>query len=224
MRGGSTLNLESFLIVSAFKGVNFQKRLFTPPLGDILGPFNWYQSICSHLKLHRRKKRMLTPIELEPALLQNDGLNFLPWSIHVVNAFRDISPLVEHIVDASIPLHIVDWSNYKNLSKEEEICMQLNAQAINVILSTLTVEVQDEAIFNGQPPSESAHLIWTRLVELYGKSKCDDALDDTTKKPHKTSRAPSQSKKCKQRMTCCLLAHTRRVRYAYRMCPVCPRQ
>ena len=28
------------LIVSAFKGVNFQKRLFTPPLGDILGPFN----------------------------------------------------------------------------------------------------------------------------------------------------------------------------------------
>ena len=28
------------------------------------------------------------------------------------------------------------------------------------------------------------------------------------KKPHKTSRAPSQSKKCKQRMTCCLPAHT----------------
>ena len=44
---------------------------------------------------------------------------------------------------------IVDWSNYKNLSKEEEICVQLNAQAINVILSTLSVEVQDEAIFNG---------------------------------------------------------------------------
>ena len=55
--------------------------------------------------------------------------------------------------------------------------MQLNAQAINVILSTLSVEVQDETIFNGQPPLESAHLIWTRLVELYGKSKCDDALD-----------------------------------------------
>ena len=106
---------------------------------------------------------MSTPIELEPVLLQNDGSNFLPWSLHVLNAFRDISPLVEHIVDASIPLSIVDWSNYKNLSKEEEICVQLNAQAINVMLSTLSAEVQDEAIFNGQPPPESAHLIWTRL-------------------------------------------------------------
>ena len=66
-------------------------------------------------------------------------------------------------------LFLVDWSNYKNLSKEEEICVQLNAQAINTILSTLSAEVQDEAIFNGQPPPESAHLIWTKLVELYGK-------------------------------------------------------
>ena len=120
---------------------------------------------------------MSTPIELEPVLFQNDGSNFLPWSIHVLNAFRDISPLVEHIVFASIPLPIVDWSNYKNLSKEEEICVQLNAQAINIILSTLSAEVQDEAIFNGQPPPESAHLIWIKLVELYGKSKCDDALE-----------------------------------------------
>ena len=55
--------------------------------------------------------------------------------------------------------------------------MQLNAQAINIILSTLSAEVQDEAIFNGQPPPESAHLIWTKLIELYGKSKCDDALE-----------------------------------------------
>ena len=106
---------------------------------------------------------MSTPIELKPVLLQNDGSTFLPLSIHVLNAFRDISPLVEHIVDVSIPLPIVDWSNNKNLSKEEEICVQLNAQAINVILSTLSAEVQDEAIFNGQPPPKSAHLIWTRL-------------------------------------------------------------
>ena len=74
----------------------------------------------SHLKLYRREKRMSTSIELEPVLLQNEGLNFLPWSIHVLNAFRHISSIVEHIVFASIPLPIVDWSNYKNLSKEEE--------------------------------------------------------------------------------------------------------
>ena len=53
--------------------------------------------------------------------------------------------------------------------------VQLNAQAINVMLSTLSAEVLDEAIFNGQTPPESAHLIWTRLVDLYEKSKCDEA-------------------------------------------------
>ena len=46
MRGGTTLYLEfpfwklPLLIISAFKGVNFQKCLFTPPLGGILGPFS----------------------------------------------------------------------------------------------------------------------------------------------------------------------------------------
>jgi len=81
-------------------------------------------------------------------LLQNDGSNFLPWSIHVFNAFRAISPLVEHIVDASIPLLAVNWSNYKNIPKEEDICVQFNAQAINVMLSTLGAKVLDEAIFH----------------------------------------------------------------------------
>ena len=102
---------------------------------------------------------MSTPNESEPVLLQNDGSNFLSWSIHVLNAFRAISPLVEHIVDASIPLPLVDWSRYKNMPKEEQRCMQLNSQAINVILSTLSAEVLNEAIFNGQTPPESAHLI-----------------------------------------------------------------
>ena len=78
---------------------------------------------------------------------------------------------------ASITLHIVDWSNYKNIPKEEERCVQLNAQAINVMLSTLSAEVLDEAIFNGQTPLESVHLIWTRLIDLYGKSKCDEAYE-----------------------------------------------
>ena len=86
---------------------------------------------------------MSTPNESEPVLLQNDGSNFLSWSIHILNAFRAISLLL------SIPLLIVDWSNYKNIPKEEERCMQLNAQTINVRLSTLSSEVLDEAIFNG---------------------------------------------------------------------------
>ena len=175
---------------------------------------------------------MSTPIELEPVLLQNDGSNFLTWSIHVLNAFRDISPLVEHIVDASIPLSIVDWSNYKNLSKEEEICVQLNAQAINVILSTLSVEVQDEAIFNGQPHSESAHLIWTRLVELYGKSKYDDALEiesmENLSIVSSCSEEPSQDLKSVEPEQEVQVAHdllsTCTYHTAYRTCPIWPSQ
>ena len=120
---------------------------------------------------------MLMPIKLEHVLLQNDSSNFLSWSLHVVDAFRTISPLVEHTVDASIPLPVVDWSNYKNMPKEEERCVQLNAQAINVMLSTLSAKVLDEAIFNGQTPPKSARLIWTRIINLYGKSKCDDAYE-----------------------------------------------
>ena len=113
MRGGIPLNLEflfwklPFLIVSAFKGVNFQKCLFTPSRRHPRS-FQLVSEQGSHLKLHHREKRMSTSIELEPVLLQNDGSNFLTWSIYVLNAFRDISPLVEHIVDASIHLPIVE--------------------------------------------------------------------------------------------------------------------
>lgn len=45
-----------------------------------------------------------------------------------------------------------------NLTKEEERCMQLNAQAINSILGTLSAYVLDEVIFNGEESPESAHL------------------------------------------------------------------
>ena len=117
------------------------RNAYSPPFRRHPRSFHFVSEQGYHLKLHRREKRMSTSIELEPMLLQNDGSNFLPWSIHVLNAFRHISPIVEHIVFASIPLPIVDWSNYKNLSKEEEICLQLNAQAINVMLSTLSAEV-----------------------------------------------------------------------------------
>jgi hypothetical protein len=108
---------------------------------------------------------------------ENDGSNFLPWSIHVLDTFRAIGPLIEQVVDASISHPVVDWSNYRNWSKEDERYVQHNAQAINIILSTLSAEVRDEAIFNGQTPSESGRLIWTRLIGLYGKSKCDDAYE-----------------------------------------------
>jgi hypothetical protein len=45
------------------------------------------------------------------------------------------------------------------------------------MLSKLSVEVLDEAIFNGQTTLKSDHRIWTRLVDLYGKSKCDETFE-----------------------------------------------
>ena len=169
---------------------------------------------------------MSTPNESEPVLLQNVGSNFLSWSIHVLDVFRAISPLVVRIVDASIPLPIVDWSNYKNIPKEEERCVPLNAQEINVMLSTLSAEVLDDAIFNGQTPLESAHLIWTRLVDLYEKSKCDEAYEYESIKDISIESSRSEEvsqdlksaepeKKRKQRLICCLPAHTGHVRYPY---------
>ena len=167
---------------------------------------------------------MSTPNESEPVLLQNDGSNFLSWSIHVLNAFSAISPLVERIVDASIPLPIVDWSNYKYIPKEEERCVQLNAQVINVILSILSAEVLDEVIFNGK------HLRRVLISFVLDLSICMESPNvmrhmslsqwitcplnlHAVKRPHKTSSTPSRSKKCKSHMLCCLAAYTGRVRY-----------
>ena len=62
--GDITLNLEfsfwklPFLIVSTFKGVNFQKRLFTP-LGGILGPFSYDQWGMKQNHAGRRKNNRL---------------------------------------------------------------------------------------------------------------------------------------------------------------------
>ena len=63
MRGGSTLRLEfpswklPLLIVFVFKGVNFQKHLFTPPSRWHPRSFQLVSERGSHLKLQRREKK-----------------------------------------------------------------------------------------------------------------------------------------------------------------------
>ena len=106
--------------------------------------------------------------------------------------------------------------------------MQLNAQAINVMLSTLSVEVLDEAIFNGQTPPESAHLIWTRLVDLYEKSKCEETfeyesmedmpIESTCSREALRNQRSIESKQEVQASGAMLLG------CSYRTCPVWPRQ
>ena len=93
------------------------------------------------------------------------------------------------------------------------------------MLSTLSAEVQDEAIFNGQPPPESAHLIWTRLFDLYGKSKCDDALE--IESMERISIVSSYSEEASQNLKSAepeqevQAAHDLLSACMYRTCPVC---
>ena len=48
-----------------------------PPSRRILGPLNWYQSEVSRSSFTACEKRMSTPNDMDPILLQNDGSNFL---------------------------------------------------------------------------------------------------------------------------------------------------
>ena len=92
----------------------------------------------------------------------------------------------------------------------------------------MSVEVQDEAIFNGQPPPKSAHLIWTRLFDLYGKSKCDDALE--IESMERISIVSSYSEEASQNLKSAepeqevQAAHDLLSACMYRTCPVWPRQ
>jgi hypothetical protein len=73
-----------------------------------------------------------------------------------------MGPLIEQIIDMSISPSSVDFTN---LSKEEVQCLQLNAQATNVIFSALSEDVFDNVIFGDDEPLEDARLIWTTLKE-----------------------------------------------------------
>jgi hypothetical protein len=85
-----------------------------------------------------------------------------------------MGPQIERIIDVSISPPNVDWSN---LTKEEEKCLQLNAQATNVLIHTLSKDVLDSIMdddYDDDDILEDAHLIWTILKERYDKSKYDD--------------------------------------------------
>ena len=93
------------------------------------------------------------------------------------------------------------------------------------MLSTLSAEVQDEAIFNGQPPLESTHLIWTRLFDLYEKSKCGDTLEiesiESMSIVSSCSKEASQNLKSTEPEQEVQAAHDLLSACMYRMCLVC---
>ena len=91
----------------------------------------------------------------------------------MLNVFRDLGPQIEQIVDVNISPPSDDLVY---LSREEVKCLQLNAQATNVLFSALSEDVFYTIIFGDGEPLEDAHLIWTTLKYRYDKSKCDEKL------------------------------------------------
>ncbi|XP_066311268.1 uncharacterized protein [Miscanthus floridulus] len=115
---------------------------------------------------------MLTSEEVSLELLLLDGSNYTSWSASVLDVFRTMGPQIEQIVDVSIsPPH----DDLIYLSREEVKCLQLNAQAANVLFSALSEDVLDAVIFGDGEPLGDAHIIWTTLKEMYGNSKCEES-------------------------------------------------
>ena len=94
---------------------------------------------------------MSTSEEVSLKLLLLDGSNYTSWSASVLDVFRTMGPQIEQIVDVSIsPPH----DDLIYLSREEVKCLQLNAQAANVLFSALSEDVLDAVIFgDGKPPN-----------------------------------------------------------------------
>jgi len=115
---------------------------------------------------------MSTSEEVSLELLLLDGSNYTSWSASVLDVFRTMGPQIEQIVDVSIsPPH----DDLIYLSREEVKCLQLNAQAANVLFSALSEDVLDAVIFGDGKPLGDAHIIWTTLKEMYGNSKCEES-------------------------------------------------
>jgi hypothetical protein len=116
---------------------------------------------------------MSTGGEVLVELLLLDCSNYASLSACVLSIPRTMGPQIEWTIDVSISPPSVDWSS---LNKEEEKCLQLNAQAINVLICALSKDVLDSIMDDDYDDDilEDAHLIWTTLKERYDKSKYDD--------------------------------------------------
>ncbi|XP_066358180.1 uncharacterized protein [Miscanthus floridulus] len=115
---------------------------------------------------------MSTSEEVSLELLLLDSSNYTSWSASVLDVFRTMGPQIEQIIDVSIlPPH----DDLIYLSREEVKCLQLNAQAANVLFSALSEDVLDAVIFGDGEPLGDAHIIWTTLKEMYGNSKCEES-------------------------------------------------
>jgi hypothetical protein len=98
-------------------------------------------------------------------LILLDGSNYKSWSnsfLHNLNAFN---PSLLSIVHASICPPNINWSDF---SKVEGKCLQLNAQAINLLTQSLCPNVE-ALILEEYGFPEDAHLLWKSVKEKFSE-------------------------------------------------------
>ena len=165
-------------------------RLFTPPLGDIkvlsIGIRARFTS-----KLNRREETMSTSYEVPIEPLVSDGSNYAFWSINVQNHLRNLGPLAERVVVASILPPNFSWKNVDITNKREMDCMQLNALVTDYLMSVVCAEISD-IILEDEEMRENAYLIWKFLKNLYDKN-C--SVSSVTSTAHQESSVKSQEDK-----------------------------
>jgi hypothetical protein len=121
-------------------------------------------------------------------LVHNDtfifnGTNYDSWKIHMLNYFWVMVPTMEQIVDTGFS----PPKDTQNLSLEDERNLYLNAQATHVIVNALS-----DVVTFSITPFQSAHGIWTKLLEKYGVSKIfgDDCIPSTSSRDELSSTSP----------------------------------
>ena len=142
-------------------------------------------------KLNRREETMSTSYELPIEPLVSDGSNYALWSINVQNHLRNLGPLAERVVVASILPPNFSWKNVDITNKREMDCMQLNALVTDYLLSVVCAEISD-IILEDEEMRENAYLIWKFLKNLYDKN-C--SVSSVTSTAHQESSVKSQEDK-----------------------------
>ncbi|KAG2538944.1 hypothetical protein PVAP13_9NG368828 [Panicum virgatum] len=112
---------------------------------------------------------MSTSYEVPIEPLVSDDSNYAFWSINVQNHLRNLGPLAERVVVASILPPNFSWKNIDITNKREMDCMQLNALVTDYLLSVVCAEISD-IILEDEEMRENAYLIWKFLKNFYDKN------------------------------------------------------
>jgi hypothetical protein len=104
--------------------------------------------------------------EKSQKLLLLDGSNYKSWCNSSLHTLKTFNPSLLSIVDAIICPSNINWDDF---SEEKGKCLQLNAQAINLLTKVLNPNVEDLILKEYEFP-EDAHLMWKAIKEKFSKT------------------------------------------------------